>query len=213
MKRIEVEKKGIPLFFHIIKKYFFILIYLNIVFVLTCIPIVTIGPACKAISKVTMDMIRDKDLFPIQLYFSEFRKDFFKTAIVGFLLTLIVSLMGYAIWVSVKDPELTKAFQFVVIISFVILLYILAGIMYLLRLLATIDLPMKQLWKNAFLLVFLSPKQMLVLFLFIVVPTILSLLFIQIGFSVFVIWHFSMSSLLSSFNAWKIIEKYVVVEK
>jgi len=212
MGQIEKEKKGIKLFLHLLKQYFFTLIFLNIIFIITCIPIITIGPACKALAKVTMDMVRDKEFFPVQTYFTEFRVNFLKTAGVGVIFSIILGVMGYSILVNVNDKELTTVLQIFVMFSIVIVLFLLASIMYALRLFATIDLPTKEIWKNAFLLVLMSPKQMVTLLFLIVIPTIVAVMFFQIGISAFVIWHFAMSSVVSSMNAWTIIKKYVAAD-
>ena len=212
MNQIEKEKKGFKLFFHILKNHFFTLIFLNLVFIITCIPIITIGSASKAMAKVTMNIVRDNDFEIFRSYFMEFKNNFWKTAIIGTLITIILGTMGYLILLNLKDPELTNVLRFFVVFSIVLIMYLSAVIMYVLKLFATIDLPTKEIWKNAFLLVFMSPKQMVILLVLVVIPSIFYILYLYIGITFFVIWHFSMSSVISSINAWSIIKKYVATE-
>lgn len=212
MNQIEKEKKGFKLFFHILKNHFFTLIFLNLVFIITCIPIITIGPASKAMAKVTMNIVRDNDFEIFRSYFTELKNNFWKTAIIGTLITIILGTMGYLILLNLKDPELTNVLRFFVVFSIVLIMYLSAVTMYVLKLFATIDLPTKEIWKNAFLLVFMSPKQMLILVVLVVIPSMFYILYLDIGITFFIIWHFSMSSVISSINAWSIIKKYVATE-
>lgn len=155
-KQIERTENGIQVFFRIIKKYFFQLIMLNLFFILTCIPIITIGPACKALSKIAMDLIRDNTMTPGMDYFREFKTNFLKTAFVGIIITLILGMMIYAVVINLHTQDLETTMMAFVIVGIILILFLLAMIMYALNLFATIDLPTSQIWKNAALLVFIT---------------------------------------------------------
>ena len=212
-KQIERTENGIRLFFQILKKYFFQLVMLNLFFILTCIPIFTIGPACKALTKVAMDLIRDNTMTPGMDYFKEFKTDFIKSALCGTILTFVLGMMIYAVVINLRTQDLETTMMAFVIVGIILILFLLAMIMYALNLSATIDLPTSKIWKNAALLVFLSPKQMITLLFYVVAPAILYCLVYEIVLLLFVMGYFLFAALISSINAWTIIKKFVVAKK
>ena len=73
---------------------------LNIVFLITCIPIVTIGAAWTSLSYVTLKMSRDEESYIVKSYFKAFRQNF-RQATVIWILTLAAMLifyMDFQIW-------------------------------------------------------------------------------------------------------------------
>lgn len=210
--KLEKTDGGVRIFFRVLRKYFFQLIVLNLFFVVTCIPIITIGPACKALTKVTMDLVRDHTMTPGMDYFKEFKTNFLTVALSGCALTTVLGIMIYAVVINLRTPDLETTMLVLAIVGVVLILYVLATIMYALNLFATIDLPAAQIWKNAALLVFLSPKQMIILLILVVAPAVLYLMVYEIGLVIFLICFFTFASLISSINAWTIIRKYVATK-
>jgi len=71
---------------------------LSIVYVLVCIPIVTIGPATSALYYSTVKSIRRDRSYPIKEFFKAFKRDFKQSFIVG----LILVVVGLILYVDVK---------------------------------------------------------------------------------------------------------------
>ena len=73
-------------------------IILNILFLVTCLPVVTIGAAKTALYRVMFDMIEDKG-YPYKRYFKTFAAEF-KTATPLWLLNLLImALVGWELFV------------------------------------------------------------------------------------------------------------------
>lgn len=70
------------------------LIKLNIVFLISCIPVVTIGPALASLSHITSRMARDGEEIsdPVKNYFAYFRQSFSRSVLPG-LLTLLIHIV------------------------------------------------------------------------------------------------------------------------
>ncbi len=70
------------------------LLRLNVVFLVSCIPLVTIGPALAALSHLTAQMVRDNEEIssPVKSYFFYFRQLFFRALPIG-LLTLLIHIV------------------------------------------------------------------------------------------------------------------------
>lgn len=52
------------------------LLLLNVLFVLTSIPLITFGPALTALYSVTLRMVRGEDAYPVRSFFRSFRENF-----------------------------------------------------------------------------------------------------------------------------------------
>lgn len=63
------------------------LVILNLIFILTCIPIVTIGPALTALYSVTLKMTRNEESYAFKSYISAFKENF-KISILAWLIIL-----------------------------------------------------------------------------------------------------------------------------
>ena len=74
-------------FFRFMGKLFDV-VALNIVFIIVCIPLVTIGPAISALYYASVKSIRRDRSYPIKEFFKAFKRDFKQSFIVGLILVL-----------------------------------------------------------------------------------------------------------------------------
>ena len=74
-------------FFRFMGKLFDV-VALNIVFIIVCIPLVTIGPAISALYYASVKSIRRDRSYPIKEFFKAFKRDFRQSFIVGLILVL-----------------------------------------------------------------------------------------------------------------------------
>ena len=79
------------------------LILLNLIFLLCCIPVVTIGPAITALYAVSFRSVRYGDGYVIQTFFRSFKQNFkqsFVAGIIGLLFMTVVSVcVGYLVFI------------------------------------------------------------------------------------------------------------------
>ncbi len=78
------------------------LILLNLIFLLCCIPVVTIGPAITALYAVSLRSVRYGDGYVIQTFFRSFKQNFKQSFVVGMigLLFVVVSVcVGYLVFI------------------------------------------------------------------------------------------------------------------
>lgn len=84
------QRKGIFLCFELLFRKFGKLIILNAAFVVSCIPLITIGPASAALTSVINDYLDGEQSLDISNYFSAFKKHFrqgFTAGIINLLFT------------------------------------------------------------------------------------------------------------------------------
>ena len=89
-------KKGIKRYLFISYTYFWKLCRLNLLFILFCLPIVTIPPSLAAMSRVLLKMAREGNTFIFSDFFAEFKSSFFKSwiAFIPWLFVIAVTVVG-----------------------------------------------------------------------------------------------------------------------
>lgn len=88
-------KTGVRRFFYLLKNQFFALIGINFIFLLTCIPIVTIPASCCAVNRYLMKMVRDGYGFSPGDYFAEWKEELVRALPVGALTGLLFFYVCY----------------------------------------------------------------------------------------------------------------------
>lgn len=207
------EKKcGIALFIQVVKENFFQLVLLNLFFILCCIPFVTIGPAFKALDKVTMNFVRHVPTSPIRDFIDEFKEGFVKSMITGLVIIILLALcvVGYILIPSQGQSE--KGLYLTGGIALLVVLFILSISMYIFKSLGTIDLPVGTTVKNAFLLTLMSLKELVLIFVLTVLPSFIIANIVYVGVPLYLVWMFVYNSLVSSLIGWNVIKRYIVLE-
>lgn len=90
---------------------------LNILFVLCCLPVVTIPAACCGLSGVMAKLVREKVVYPWKDFFLEFKTDFFRRLLLWVLLCIVPFSLGfYAQWLGLeRDGTATRLISVVVV--------------------------------------------------------------------------------------------------
>lgn len=126
------------------------IVFLNIVFLLTCIPIVTIGDALIALYSVSLKMARGEEGYVVRGYFKAFKDNFKKGIIVGIVLELILSVLVYDAFMLLHSAESYAAFGFFITVAAIAVIF--AMMQYLFPLMARYENSIKNSVKNALLL-------------------------------------------------------------
>ena len=72
----------------------FDLVVLNLIFILSCIPVITIGASISALYYVCLKMLRGEDPYIWQNYWKAFRQNFKQSTIVWLLFLAAVVILG-----------------------------------------------------------------------------------------------------------------------
>lgn len=203
-------KEGLELFFDLFAREFTSLIKLNIYFLFSCIPIITIGPAIGALTSVTMRMVQDK---PSDIFY-DFREAFKKNWKYSFISWIIAAIFMSAIWFSVKFCVESDGIIYNFMISFIVVIAVLFGIsfIYVYPMIVKIELPLKVIFRNSFLLGIVNIKYSLITFLLNIGLIEISIIFMPFTLPVMLLFTFSIISFISSFCAWDGLEKYIIKE-
>lgn len=204
------QKKGTALFFEILGREFWSLLTLNLIYVLACLPIVTIGPATVALSRLTVTMVRDKNVYPWRDFWDAFRKNLKQGFLFGIPATLFVFA---AIWLNL-NILLGAGTLFYTAFIFLWTFLGVALCCYLFPMAAYIDLRSFPLAKNAVFLVILGRFRTIAAVAVSAAVTVLALAYLPYSPIVMVLLgYFAFLSLFNSFMVWHVVEEFVINRK
>ncbi|MDO4487533.1 MAG: DUF624 domain-containing protein [Eubacteriales bacterium] len=175
----EPAVRGTSLSFSVIRREFLNLMTLNLIFILTCLPMLVVSflvvifelgiiptvilyiltllplPASvTALSRITCTIVQDRNFFLWQDYMKSMKDNFFKALLGGFLYVLFLGLFGLAALVYYSFFGTSVLFMIIAAILAVLTIIVVVAAMYFWPMLAWVELPMKSLLKNSLLLVF-----------------------------------------------------------
>lgn len=133
------------------------LIWLNLLFIICCIPVVTIGAATTALYYVTLKMVKDEEGYITRSYFKAFRDNFVQATVIWlvFLAVIVVMFLDFRI-AKVGDMSAligSGRINDVVIVAVGVMAIILGmTLTYVFPLLARFDNTVVNTVKNAFLI-------------------------------------------------------------
>ncbi|MCL2013589.1 MAG: DUF624 domain-containing protein [Oscillospiraceae bacterium] len=156
----EPQKKRIFLYFILLGRKFFKLIQINLLFLVCCIPVVTIGPAFAGFTFVLRNLSWEKPVFIAGDFFDVFKKNFKRAFLFGLLDVAAIFIVGVAVWfyynlIPAAD-DLTAnggVFYYILfVISLAVAIMFVFMHFYAYLMLVSTDLGIKNILKNSFLL-------------------------------------------------------------
>lgn len=201
-------KTGFALFFDILSLQFWQLIKLNLLFVVCCIPVVTIGPACAGMTYALLRFVRRE---PDADVWYDFRRGFRENwkaglgcgiamaAIFGVLGTMMVQCMLRGMTILAAVP---------------LALTLIAGVsaVYLFPMLVSVDLPVRATVNNAFLLGMICVKRSLPVFVLAFVLVLAEALFFPLTVPIVLFIGAVLPCFITTFVAWGGIRQHILKE-
>ena len=130
----------------------FDLCWLNVLCLVTCIPIITIGPSFTALYTVLLAMSKDQEAPVTKMFFRAFKENFKKGLAVGLIYTAIMALLIFDIQIWQVSQTETKPLFVTATVILIVLLAMLGC--WLFPLLAKFDNTVKNMFKNAAIFAF-----------------------------------------------------------
>ena len=204
------QKTGFALFFEILWREFWEILKLNMLFLLFCLPVVTIPAAMTAMGGVTLTMVRDENHFLFQDFWRVFKREFGRSLGAGWLLLLGMAATGYGVyfysamtawgWMRIVPSALgVVAFLILFSMSF-----------YVFSQLAMLDLPFRAVLKNAFYLTFVRMSKNLIMMVLVGLILFISVGLLPYSTPAVAMLIFSICSLIVSFHTYPAIKQYLI---
>jgi len=210
VKKDEPSKEGISLFFQLFIMRFWDILKLNIIFILYCIPIVTIGPAFSALTSITMSMVQKNHIYILSDFQKAFKENWKQSVICSFVICLIFTLLSISLVFYFRLSQEKPLFYAIFFLCLFITILFGLSWLYINPLITTVSLSLKDIFKNSLLLSIVCLKNTLFGALVYGVILGLNIFFFPLTFPLFLIFTFSILSFIASFTTWPGIKKFII---
>ena len=191
------------------------LVMLNLIFLLCCIPIVTIGASVTALNYVTLKMARNEESYIIKGFFKSFKENFKQSTIIWLivLITGVILVIDFIITNNMSDDSLMKIMRYILYaVSFVYAM----TVSYIFPILAKFENSIKNTFKNAVLMAIRHLPWTILLVIVTFVPTIITMLIPEVFVYGSLVWFlagFSLTALINAYIFVRIFDNYIPQEE
>lgn len=138
------------------------LMILNILMIICCIPVITVGAACTGMHYVLLKMVRDREGYLVRGFFKSFVMNFKQATLLWLLMLLVIAVYVGDILIFNYSGMVFPKPVIVAVLAVAILLLMIA--VYIFPLQARFENPIKNTLKNAMILAFANlPKTILMI--------------------------------------------------
>ncbi|MFY0758895.1 DUF624 domain-containing protein [Metabacillus dongyingensis] len=174
--------------------------YLNLLWILFSVPIITISPATVAAQGVIKEWTEGNEPRITSTFLFYFKRNLKRSISVGLIQFIILGVMMGYLMIFFQLPSLWKAFAAFILLFFLVIYLIMS--VYLYPLIIHFEMSFQQLFRNSFYLAVSQPftaiLNLLILSIMLVVSFILPVLFILFTFSICIMMNYKMTN--SIFN-------------
>ncbi len=189
---------------------FWVLLQINLIYVLFCLPIVTFGPATAAMTTLMRNIYLERPQFIFHDFWQAFKKNFKQSVVIGIvdILAIVLAVFAFIFYTPYLDTEdnywlycaLTMAAE---VIFLMINFYIYPQIVAL-------NLRMPAIIKNSVILAFVNIKGNLITLAVFIIYAMLFLFFPPVMAVVSVVFPFAFMALVSIFCCYPAIQKLII---
>lgn len=150
------------------------LMWLNVLTMICCIPVITIGPSLTAMHYMALKIVRNEECYITKGFFKSFKENFRQGVVIG-IITLFITLVLAGDFLLLRNPDLgfSKFLQIVITIIAVLFLF---TVMYVYPVLAKFSNTIWRTIKNAFLMSIMQfPRTLLMIVIWALPPVLLYL--------------------------------------
>ena len=171
-------------------------ILLNLLFIVLCIPVVTIGPAIAALIHTTLKLSEDENRTLVKPFWNEFKRDITKKILLWIVYLVLIAALVYMAqfyWnFANTNADMFKIIGFMLfMLSAFILVVTIVALIIGLAMTTQYFSPIKRLVKNSYLLIIVMPVQSLIMAAVIIAATLFAIyqtvpvlsFFLVIGFA------------------------------
>lgn len=198
-------KTGLALFFEILVREFWQLLKLNLLFVICALPLVTFGAARAALSRCTMNMVRDVPNDVWHDFRQELKKDFPRNTVLGLL-----ELFAIGVFLLLLSLPGVRGNTAVCVVLFALAAVGALVLGYLWPMLVAVDVPPRAAVKNAAVLALAFPQHSLPALAVALLLYGLSFWLFPLSLPLVLFVPFGMGSFVTSFAAWSDIRRLVI---
>ena len=205
----DLPKSGLKLLFNVIISNFWRLISLNIIFLLYCIPIITIPAAVTALCKISCDMLERNYILLWKDFFAAFKQNFFQSLIFGLMVAVLIPIFYFGYQYYLFIPKSIMLTIWVVLVIFFILIGLMMGL-YIPVMIGKVKLGIRAIINNSFRLAFMFYIRNIATLAILITLVLAMIVTFPLSIIAALLCLFSYLGLIVSFNALPVIKKYAV---
>lgn len=147
------------------------LMWLNILTLICCIPVVTAGASLTAMHYMALKIVRNEECYITKGFFKSFKENFKQATLIWLLMVIVIAVLaGDFIIMKYSGMTFSKALQIVIIAVGVLFLF---TAVFVFPVLAKFDNTLWRTIKNAFLMSIMQfPKTILMILMFAIPPVL-----------------------------------------
>lgn len=206
----ETNKNRFFYFFELYFRKFWKLLELNLLFLLCCLPIVTIGPAIAGLTYILRNYADERPTFMMSEFFDAFRKNW-KQSLGLFLLDAAVSALAiFALMFYWKNAR-EGSFAFLPVGICLLVLVIMFFMRYYAYLMAvTVELKFRHILKNALIFAFLGLRTNVITTFFVLLITVPMVWFFPYSLVLVPFFGFATPGFVAVYNSYPYLIRYIV---
>ena len=213
IKYYTLNRDGISRLLQLYVENFWNLIKLNLLFLVFCIPIITVPAALTALTSIEVAMIEDEYYNVWIDFFRIFKREFGRASLCGWTYYLVFVAVCYEVWFYFANGTLTGVHYIMAFVLSLVLILLLECSIYIFPMLAISDLKWNKVLKNAVLLSLMRFFRTIPLIICSIGFLIVSLGLMPLMLPLVLLLLFSSINLGTTFYAKRDIDKYVITDE
>lgn len=204
------NKSNFAKFFEIFFRKFWKLMSLNVLYLIFCIPIVTIGPATAAFTKILKSYCQERNVTMLSDFIDAFKKNFKQSFIIGLIDILLVAIFVISVPYYFELANKSSFFIFTLGISIFTIMILVMMHFYLYLMIVSTELKLSQILKNSLILAISELKKNAITFF--ITLLVIAIFVATSPYSIPIIPFMPLSflGLMICFNTYPIIRKQII---
>lgn len=204
------QKKPFFRFWEIFANKFWTLLYINFIYLLFCLPVVTFGPATAAATTLLRNIYLEKPQFVFHDFWQAFKKNFKQSLIIGIVDVIVIALTFYAFYFYSTNMDTQDNYWLYYALTMAAEVIFLLMNFYIYPQIVALDLKMSSIIKNSLILAFVNLKgNLIALALFIIYYMLV--LFFDVFVLIFApILPFGWLGFVAVFCCYPAIQKFII---
>ena len=206
------RKKPFFLFWEIFGNKFWKFFQINLIFFVSCIPVVTFGPALAAMTQVMRKFTIGEPIFVFHEYKKAFKSNFKQAFGIGIFDIILIILIAISInfYVAAFESGQGAEHKLMIALSLAMAFIIYMMHFYIYPQIVALDLKMSAIIKNSFLLMVAGIKRSFIAFFATAALVVLIALGLPYSFILLPLMPMAWMSFIATFCAYPVIQKYII---
>lgn len=154
------------------------LMLLNLLALLCCLPIITVGPSLTALNYMTLKMVRNEETYIVKGFFKSFKENFRQSTLIWLLfLVMGIVLVGDYFILGGSEMQYSNVMQVLILVA---AFFVICTFLYVFPVLARFRNTIKATLKNALLISIVQFPKTIVMFILYLIPLVIFLTSFQL---------------------------------